>query len=974
MNVILGKRFLMVRVKRLMLGSETSREMDIHLGLRKVPSIFMNGLASRSMLGILVAIATFPVRAEIQTVALDEVSVPTRGEIDGGFTAHEHGYAFGSMEEDHGGLWLTDGTTLGTRQILDEEVAGPKISASPYLFYWVEKDLYRTNGIPGQRTLIQEAFGDPPDHDDFLIGSRGSTAYWLKRVGSNWEVWQSRGQENDAVVFKTITRGGAPAFAGLMASSEDWLVFLAPDFETRTTGLWTVDPSGSLRLLDTGLLTTLRPFFSASAGHAYYTKRDDGQIRLFRTDGTEANTGRVSSAEEVDYRNPAYFLVSGETVYFQANDTAHGTELWSVGADGVAKLQSDVLAGRNSGSPEPLAVFQESVWAMARNGGGSRLWQIPLNDSEVPSRVEGLDDSIDNHYVHEAHAAGDFLFLLSGPSKNSPERWLTRTDGTSGETEVLEDGWFTEQEATDAGWPYLYPLPGTVLFPSFKLATGVEPYAWDVDEDEPTLVKDAHSTPITGARAALLQGTPGSDDIQYFTITAEDETELRRLRSNGTIQVLRNKDAIDFGYSLTANFKTGTTFFVDRKGLWSLLPNASSPSLIYANNTARPEVTARHMPFTTTGVGILFQASVTGGVSFNIYHSDGILGGNTVLFGQFQTYFGVPVNYDGLTYYVVREGAFPLQPRITNGLAFDRIFPFAFRAPVAVLGKTRSHLYFSENSTIWAYSDGKVPVSAGAPASVSPLVVPPAADDEDRLFYIGRDARHDELWVTDGTVDGAERLTDLQELNETGGIIQLTTIDDVLFFAAKEEATGFELWRSEGTEDETMRLTDLNVGEEDSLSDTSDIPMMGALGTHVYFAADDGVHGTELWRVHKSGAPVELVQDLVPGPGASNPHNFTLINGRLFFQATDPSRQLTVLREIVDRPGGNVADAKVQLTVVGDTVELRFGSDVIVPYFLLESEDLMNWKVIESYSGFGQQLVQRPLSQVAGHYYRLQRN
>ena len=139
--------------------------------------------------------------------------------------------------------------------------------------------------------------------------------------------------------------------------------------------------------------------------------------------------------------------------------------------------------------------------------------------------------------------------------------------------------------------------------------------------------------------------------------------------------------------------------------------------------------------------------------------------------------------------------------------------------------------------------------------------------------------------MTDGTVDGAERLTDLQELNETGGIIQLTTIDDVLFFAAKEEATGFELWRSEGTEDETMRLTDLNVGEEDSLSDTSDIPMMGALGTHVYFAADDGVHGTELWRVHKSGAPVELVQDLVPGPGASNPHNFTLINGRLWSAA-----------------------------------------------------------------------------------------
>ena len=291
-----------------------------------------------------------------------------------------------------------------------------------------------------------------------------------------------------------------------MASGDDWLVFLAPDAETRTTGLWAVDQSGVMRLLDTGVLTTQRPFFSA--GHAYYTKRDEGQIRLFRTDATAANTHRVLGADGVDYRNPARFLVVGDTVYFQANDTSHGTELWSVGPDGVAKLQSDVLAGRNSSSPEPLAVFQGSVWVMARNGGGNRLWQIPLDESTAPFRVEGLDDAIDSHYVHEAQVAGGFLFLVSGPAQNSPERWLTRTDGTRSETEVLEDGWFTEEDAAGAGWPYLYPLTETVLFPSFELATGAEPYVWEADEDAPTLVKDAQSKPIAGARAALLQGTP----------------------------------------------------------------------------------------------------------------------------------------------------------------------------------------------------------------------------------------------------------------------------------------------------------------------------------------------------------------------------------------------------------------------------------------------------------------------------------
>lgn len=957
-------------VKRLMLGSETSREMDNHLAHRRVSFSFMNGLASSLPLGFLLVFAALPVWSEIQTVVLDEVSVPTRGVIEGGFTAHENGYAFGSIEEDFGGLWLTDGTTLGTRQILDDEVAGPKISASPYLFYWVEEDLFRTDGTPGQRTLIQEAFGDPPSYDDFLIGSRGSKAYWLKRVGSNWELWQSHGKENDASVFAMLTRGGAPVFAGLMASSEDWLVFFGPDSESRTTGLWAVDQLGDLQLLDTGVLTSERPFFSA--GHAYYTKRDDGQIRLFRSDGTMENTGRVLSAGEVDYKNPAHFLVAGDMVYFQANDAPHGTELWSVGADGLAKLQADVLAGRNSSSPEPLAVFQESVWAMARNGGGIRLWQIPLNDSEAPSRVDGLDDEIDTHYVREAHAAGDYLFLVSSPAQNSAERWLTRTDGTPKETEVLEELWLTEEDAVDAGWPYLYPLPETVVFPSFNVTTGTEPYTWNADDDEPVLVKDAHSTPISGARAALLQGTPGSDDIQYFTITAEDETELRRLGSSGSIQVLRNKDAIDFGYSLTANFTTGTTFFVDRQGLWSVLPNASSPALIFANNTARPEISARHMPFTTTDVGILFQASNTNGVSFDIYHSDGILGGNTVLFGRFQEYFGVPVNYDGLTYYVVSQSSFSFQPRTTNGLSVDRFATFPGR--VALLGKTDSHLYFTDNTTIWAYSDGVQIDRSGAPASVSPLVVPPVADDKDRLYYIGRDNRDDELWVTDGTEDGAERLTDLQELDETGGIIQLTTIDDVLFFVAKEEATGFELWMSEGTEDETVRLTDLIAGEEDSLADNADIPMMGALATYVYFAADDGVHGMELWRVHKSGAPIELVEDLVPGAGSSKPHNFTVINGRLFFQATDPSRPLTVLREIVDSPRAGVADAQIRMQVVGATVELRFGSDVSGPYFLIESDDLVIWTAIESYPGAGQQVLQRAPSQAAGRYYRLQRN
>jgi ELWxxDGT repeat protein len=56
---------------------------------------------------------------------------------------------------------------------------------------------------------------------------------------------------------------------------------------------------------------------------------------------------------------------------------------------------------------------------------------------------------------------------------------------------------------------------------------------------------------------------------------------------------------------------------------------------------------------------------------------------------------------------------------------------------------------------------------------------------------------------------------------------------------------------------------------------------MRASGDDLYFAANDGIHGTELWRVDKDGNAPELVQDLMPGGASSHPQNFQIINGRV---------------------------------------------------------------------------------------------
>ncbi len=119
---------------------------------------------------------------------------------------------------------------------------------------------------------------------------------------------------------------------------------------------------------------------------------------------------------------------------------------------------------------------------------------------------------------------------------------------------------------------------------------------------------------------------------------------------------------------------------------------------------------------------------------------------------------------------------------------------------------------------------------------------------------------------------------------------ELTDVRGTLYFSANDGKHGFELWRSDGTARGTRMVKDINHGRG-----WSDLYGITAVNRIIYFAADDGVHGAELWRSDGTARGTRMVKDINPVVGSGGPYELTDVNGTLFFATLSDANHVSEL-------------------------------------------------------------------------------
>ncbi len=181
-----------------------------------------------------------------------------------------------------------------------------------------------------------------------------------------------------------------------------------------------------------------------------------------------------------------------------------------------------------------------------------------------------------------------------------------------------------------------------------------------------------------------------------------------------------------------------------------------------------------------------------------------------------------------------------------------------------------------------------------------------------------------ELWKTDGSLAGTQLVKDIYVGFDGSSPTSLTAAGSTLYFAAETgfAGTGRELWKSDGTAAGTVLVKDIQLGSSSGI-DSFNFEMVAWNGS-VYFSANDGLNGVELWTSDGSPVGTQMVFNAGSFGAGLHPQHLTPLDGWLAFTTGSFSSlgaQLWKV-EVVDGTATLLADIDGPMSSSGTIAEL----------------------------------------------------
>lgn len=154
-----------------------------------------------------------------------------------------------------------------------------------------------------------------------------------------------------------------------------------------------------------------------------------------------------------------------------------------------------------------------------------------------------------------------------------------------------------------------------------------------------------------------------------------------------------------------------------------------------------------------------------------------------------------------------------------------------------------------------------------------------------KLYFSALGPANDwELYV----YDGVNPVSLVMNINTTGNSYpsELTVFNNTLIFRATDGVNGNEVWQYDGINPPSM-VMDINAGAGSSNPSFSNYYFCEYNGL-LYFAADNGASGAEIWTYDGTSSPAMLM-DFIDGSTGFDPRHFYVYQNKLVFSAVDPT-------------------------------------------------------------------------------------